>query len=119
MLRFSFIIPVYNRPDEIKELLESFLSVIGNDEFEIVIVEDGSTIPCESVINSYSDQLNISYHVKPNSGPGASRNYGMQKASGDYFIILDSDCLVPKHYFTTVKKYLNSNYTDCLSLIHI
>ena len=112
-LSFSFIIPVYNRPEEIRELLESFLKVEGNSEFEILIVEDGSNIPSKSIIDEFKSQLEISYFFKPNSGPGDSRNFGMRHAKGNYFIILDSDCLLPTHYFTIVKKYLFSNYVDC------
>jgi len=92
---FSFIIPVYNRPEEIKELLDSFIQLKGVFDFEIVIVEDGSSIPSDKIINGYNDKLNISYYQKENSGPGNSRNYGMKKAKGNYFIILDSDCLLP------------------------
>ncbi|MFD2918006.1 glycosyltransferase [Psychroserpens luteus] len=112
-LHFSFIIPVFNRPDEVKELLSSFETLEGDFSFEIVIIEDGSTTDCKSVIDSFSSILNIAYYFKPNSGPGDSRNYGMSMAKGNYFIILDSDCLLPKHYLTTVNLYLSSNYVDC------
>ncbi|WP_460219191.1 glycosyltransferase family 2 protein [Psychroserpens sp. MEBiC05023] len=112
-LHYSFIIPVYNRPDEVDELLGSFKDLEGNFSFEIVIVEDGSSIDCKSVIDTYSNDLNLSYFFKPNSGPGDSRNYGMRKASGDYFIILDSDCLLPPHYLKVVDDYLSSKYVDC------
>jgi glycosyltransferase involved in cell wall biosynthesis len=112
-LHFSFIVPVYNRPDEVEELLKSFLNLEGHCTFEIVIVEDGSTIDCKFVIDKFSSNLDISYYLKINSGPGNSRNYGMSKAKGDYFIILDSDCLLPKQYLTTVNTYLFSNYIDC------
>ncbi|MEZ4779610.1 MAG: glycosyltransferase [Flavobacteriaceae bacterium] len=110
---FSFIIPVYNRPDEIQELLDSFLKVEGNSEFEIIIIEDGSSISSQSIVETFMSQLNISYFFKSNSGPGDSRNYGMQHANGNYFIILDSDCLLPSHYFVTVKKYLSITFVDC------
>lgn len=112
-LQFSFVIPVYNRPDEIEELLKSFTAIEASVDYEIVIVEDGSTITCESVIKKYNTTLNISYYNKPNSGPGDSRNYGMKKAKGNYFIILDSDCILPKQYLTEVIKNLKSNYVDC------
>ncbi len=112
-LHFSFIIPVYNRPDEVDELLESFSKMDGDKNFEIVIIEDGSSETCKSVIDTYSDHLDISYYYKPNSGPGDSRNYGMKKAKGNYFIILDSDVLLPKPYLTTVKKFLNSKFYHC------
>ncbi len=112
-LSFSFIIPVYNRPDEIEELLSSFLLLEGQIPFEIVIVEDGSTIDCKSVVELFDSKLDISYLVKSNSGPGDSRNYGMKHAKGNYFIILDSDCLLPKTYLTNVFEYLSKNYADC------
>lgn len=110
---FSIIIPVYNRPDEVKELLESLLQSTYKNNYEIVIVEDGSTITCKEVVQTFSDKLSISYFFKTNSGPGDSRNFGMQKAKGDYFIIFDSDCIIPNHYLSEVEKELNSNYVDC------
>ncbi|MFT4612521.1 MAG: glycosyltransferase involved in cell wall biosynthesis [Glaciecola sp.] len=112
-LYFSFIIPVYNRPEEVEELLKSFVNLEGDFTFEIVIVEDGSTIDCKSIIDKFSSNLDLSYYFKPNSGPGDSRNYGMSKAKGNYFIILDSDCLLPVQYLTTVNSYLSANYVDC------
>lgn len=112
-LRFSFIIPVYNRPEEIKELLSSMVRLKGANDFEVVVVEDGSSIPCKDVVDAYKDRLNIVYYFKPNSGPGDSRNYGMQKANGNYFIILDSDCLLPESYLIYVKERLELQYTDC------
>ena len=99
----SFIIPVYNRPHEIDELLNSFLKLNGSKDFEIVIVEDGSKIKCQNILKKYK-KLNISYHYKENSCPGDSRNFGMKKARGSYFVILDSDCLLPKDY---IKKLIN------------
>lgn len=110
---FSFIIPVYNRPNEIKELLESFLNFEGQHTYEIVIVEDGSTETSESVVELFNNQLDISYYFKQNSGPGDSRNYGMQKAKGNYFIILDSDVLLPANYLNEVKTFLEASYYDC------
>jgi glycosyltransferase involved in cell wall biosynthesis len=104
---------VYNRPEEIDELLESVSQTTYKEEFEIVIVEDGSTIRCENVIEKNKSKLNISYYYKDNSGPGASRNYGMEKANGDYFIIFDSDCIIPKQYLTEVETALKNNYVDC------
>ncbi|MCF6295058.1 MAG: glycosyltransferase [Flavobacteriaceae bacterium] len=109
----SFIIPVYNRPDEVKELLESFVNLEGKQDFEIVIIEDGSTISSKAIAEDFSDKLNISYYFKENSGPGDSRNYGMKLAKGNYFIILDSDCILPKNYLNEVIKSLNDNYVDC------
>lgn len=112
-LSFSFIIPVYNRPNEIEELLQSFTKLEGATEFEIVIVEDGSTDSSEQIVSNYNSQLNISYYFKENSGPGASRNFGMKHAKGNYFIILDSDCILPKGYLSEVFKTLKENFVDC------
>lgn len=110
---FSLIIPVYNRPDEVEELLESLTQSDYKEDFEIVIVEDGSSIKCEEVVHKYDNRLSISYYYKENSGPGDSRNYGMRKAKGDYFIIFDSDCIIPKEYLSEVNKVLKANYVDC------
>ena len=110
---FSIIIPVYNRPDEIKELLESLLISDYQNEYEIVIVEDGSSIVCKEEVEKFKDQLNITYCFKKNSGPGDSRNYGMKLAKGNYFIIFDSDCIIPKHYLNEVENELTANYVDC------
>lgn len=110
---FSLIIPVYNRPEEINELLNSLLLLDYKNNFEVVIVEDGSSIPCENEIELFKSKLDISYYFKPNSGPGDSRNFGMQKANGDYFIIFDSDCIIPPNYLSEVEKALNLEYVDC------
>jgi len=110
---FSFIVPVYNRPDEIDELLESLTMFTSSIPFEVVIVEDGSTIPCENIIEKYTPKLTISYYFKSNSGPGDSRNYGMTLAKGDYYIILDSDCIIPPNYLSQVQKSLEEEYVDC------
>lgn len=112
-LQYSFIIPVYNRPDEIQELLESFNALDGAIPFEIVIVEDGSTKTSKTVVETFSNKLNISYYFKENSGPGDSRNFGMQHAKGNYFIILDSDCILPKDYLVAANKSLETDYVDC------
>ena len=112
-LKFSFVIPVYNRPEETEELLESFTQLKTTQNFEIVIVEDGSTQTSKTVIDRYKSQLNIAYYSKKNTGPGDSRNYGMQKAQGNYYIILDSDCILPPHYLDTVYKSLSKHYVDC------
>tara|TARA_R110002012_G_scaffold303710_1_gene505719 strand:- start:18033 stop:19040 length:1008 start_codon:yes stop_codon:yes gene_type:complete len=112
-LEFSFIIPVFNRPNEIDELLHSFRNLNLHKNFEIVIVEDGSTKTSEDVIKRYQEQLHISYFTKANSGPGDSRNYGMQHAKGNYFIILDSDCILPPDYLHIVTSFLKNNFIDC------
>lgn len=110
---FSFIIPVYNRPDEIDELLESLSKLKTEQVFEVVVVEDGSTISCEHIIEKYNSLLSISYYFKANSGPGDSRNFGMRIAKGDYFIILDSDCIIPEDYLNHVTNSLKNDYVDC------
>ena len=110
---FSLIIPVYNRPDEVDELLESLAKSTYDEIFEIVLIEDGSTIRCQDVAQKYGDRLDISYYYKENSGPGDSRNYGMNKARGDYYIIFDSDCIIPSTYLSEVDKALKENYVDC------
>lgn len=110
---FSLIIPVYNRPDEVDELLESLSQQDYTENFEVVIVEDGSSLRCDDVVRKYAGKLHLSYCYKENSGPGDSRNYGMKKANGDYFIIFDSDCIIPKHYLSEVDLALKRNYVDC------
>lgn len=112
-LYFSFIVPVFNRPDEINELLHSLSLQDYGHPFEVVIVEDGSTESSEEIVDRFKDRLFITYLKKKNSGPGASRNYGMQRAKGNYFIILDSDCLVPPQYLSIVQNYLSIDYVDC------
>jgi glycosyltransferase involved in cell wall biosynthesis len=112
-MHFSFIIPVFNRPEEIEELLESLAKQAYKGNFDIVIVEDGSTISCESVVDKYKAKLNIVYYLKYNSGPGDSRNFGMSQSKADYFIILDSDCIVPENYLDQVTKSLSEKYVDC------
>lgn len=109
---FSFIIPVYNRPNEIQELLQSMQQLNYDKEYEIVIVEDGSTETSERVVSNFKN-LNISYYFKPNSGPGDSRNFGMQKAKGNYYLILDSDVILPKNYLLEAEKSLQKKYVDC------
>lgn len=110
---FSLIIPVFNRPDEVEELLASLVVQSFKEEYEIVIVEDGSTMPCNDIIAAYNDKLQISYYFKQNSGPGDSRNYGMTVAKGDYFIILDSDCIIPPGYLESVSQNLKADFVDC------
>ena len=109
---FSFIIPVFNRPNEILELLQSMQRLEFDEEYEIVIVEDGSSETSEHLINDFK-YLNISYYFKPNSGPGDSRNYGMKKAKGNYFLILDSDVILPANYLKEAEKELTKKYVDC------
>ena len=110
-ISLSLIIPVFNRPGEVEELLESLTKQTIKD-FEIIIVEDGSVQKCDKIVNTYSSQLNIKYFFKENSGPGTSRNYGAERASGNYFVILDSDCIIPDKYIEIVINNLTKNYTD-------
>ncbi|MTG97779.1 MULTISPECIES: glycosyltransferase [Myroides] len=110
---YSFIIPLYNRPDEIDELLDSLTNQTYKGDFEVVVVEDGSAIDSRDIVAKYEDRLSVSYYYKENSGPGDSRNYGMQRAKGDYFIVLDSDCIIPSQYLTIVDQYLNHKFVDC------
>lgn len=111
MPHFSIIIPVYNRPGEIAELLESLSKQLYSN-FEVVIVEDGSTIRCEDIVRDYATKFPICYYFKENSGPGLSRNYGAERAHGDYFIFLDSDCLIPAPYLQAVNESLDREYVD-------
>jgi len=110
-IQFSIIIPVYNRPEEIQELLDSLCRQTYQD-FEVVIVEDGSSVLSERICRDYMGRLNLKYFYKENSGPGLSRNYGMKKATGNYFIILDSDVIVPENYMKTVYNKLQNNDID-------
>lgn len=112
-LSYSFIIPVYNRPQEIRELLQSMLKLDFQDDFEVVIVEDGSTISSEAEVREFLNDLNISYYQKPNSGPGDSRNFGMKRARGNYFLILDSDVILPPQYLAEVDKELRKQFAHC------
>ena len=110
-MRYSFIIPVYNRPDEVDELLESLTRQTDKD-FEVIVVEDGSSVPCKEVVKHYADCLDIHYYNKPNSGPGQTRNYGAERSNGEYLIILDSDCILPEGYLAAVGAELQRERTD-------
>ena len=110
-MRYSVIIPVYNRPDEVDELLES-LCTQTNGDFEVVVVEDGSSVSCESIVQKYADRLDVHYYLKPNSGPGQSRNYGVERAQGEYVLILDSDAVLPPHYIQAVEDELQARPCD-------
>ena len=110
-LYFSIIIPVYNRPEEIHQLLNSIVNQTSKVD-EVIIVEDGSTNTCNHIIIDFEDKLNIKYFYKENSGPGSSRNYGYEKAKGNYCIFLDSDCILPQNYIKNVQKSLVKNYVD-------
>jgi glycosyltransferase involved in cell wall biosynthesis len=110
-MKYSFVIPVYNRPQEVDELLES-LTKQAFKNFEVIIVEDGSQIKCEEVVKKYKSSLTIHYFFKENSGPGMSRNYGAERSTGDYIIFLDSDCVAPGQYLEEVNNTLEKNYSD-------
>ena len=110
-MKYSIIVPVFNRPDEVDELLES-LSNQTQKDFEVIIVEDGSVKTCKDVCDKYADILVLHYYAKENSGPGQSRNYGAERAKGDYLIILDSDVVLPSGYLTAVDKELTKNPTE-------
>ena len=112
ILSFSIIIPVFNRPQEIDELLESLTKQDFSDDFEVLIIEDGSAQKSDIIVEEYKNQLDLKYFCKENTGAGASRNFGMQQASGNYFIILDSDVIVPPQYLSEVKKTLKINFTE-------
>lgn len=108
---YSVIIPVYNRPQELDELLASLTQQTLKD-FDVTVVEDGSTVPSDKVVEKYADRLSLQYLYKPNSGPGPSRNFGFSQARGDYFIVFDSDCIVPSDYLATVNKFLTTTPLD-------
>lgn len=109
--KYSIIVPVFNRPQELDDLLQSLTKQTFTN-FEVLIVEDGSTFRSEKVFEKYSQQLLMQYFFKPNSGPGPSRNFGFEKASGEYFIVFDSDCQIPPHYLKAVEKSLAENKLD-------
>lgn len=110
-MRYSVIIPVYNRPDEVDELLQSLTSQHFKD-FEVIVVEDGSSVPCREVVDKYKNCLDIKYFQKPNSGPGQTRNYGAKRSRGEYLIILDSDCILPEGYLDSVENELKDSSAD-------
>jgi glycosyltransferase involved in cell wall biosynthesis len=103
--RYSVVVPVFNRPHELDELLKS-LTLQTFKNFDVIIVEDGSSLRSDTVVEKYADTLMISYYYKANSGPGPSRNFGFAHASGDYFVVFDSDCIIPPEYFEVVERAL-------------
>ena len=109
---FSVIIPVYNRPAEVEDLLQSLADQTCQD-FEVYLVEDGSTVRCDEVASRYNGRLDLHYHYKDNEGRSIARNYGIERACGDYFIFFDSDCVIPPQYFETLKAELEKEYVDC------
>lgn len=109
---FSVITPVYNRVDEMRDLLES-LSQQTSRNFEVIIVEDGSTIPCKTVADAYAGKLDLKYFHKSNEGRSIARNYGIEHSCGEYLVFFDSDCIIPPQYFETLETELRNNYADC------
>lgn len=112
VMKFSLIVPVYNRPDEIADLLES-LDHQTDRGFELVLVEDGSTVPCRAIVDRYAGHFDIQYFAKGNEGRSIARNYGMDHAKGDYFVFVDSDCILPPDYFESLRKKMSTDYADC------
>lgn len=110
-MKYSIIVPVYNRPDEVDELLGSLLHQEEKD-FEVIVVEDGSQVPCGDVCQRYAGQMELRYYEKPNSGPGQSRNYGAERAAGEYLLILDSDVVVPPGYLKAISEELERQPAD-------
>ena len=110
-MKYSIIVPVFNRPDEVDELLQSLVGQTLKD-FEVVIVEDGSQKPCKDVCDKYTDRLDVKYFMKNNSGPGQSRNYGAERAKGEYLIVLDSDVVLPEGYLKAVDDELRREPAD-------
>ena len=111
-MKFSIIVPVYNRIDEVADLLESLSRQTVNN-FELVLVEDGSTQPCKDVVKLYEGKFPIQYYYKENEGRSIARNYGMERAEGDYFIFFDSDCVVPEDYFEKLQAQYEAMPVDC------
>ena len=113
MIKFSVIIPVYNRPDEIVELLDSLTMQSIKSQMEVIVVEDGSTATCEHEIKHFANQLNITYLYQENKGPGLARNNGAAHASGEFLLFFDSDCVIPSDYFDKIIRHLQQEDLDC------
>ena len=109
---YSIIVPVYNRPGEVKELLDS-LSAQTVKPFELVIIEDGSKERCDHLLDHYRSFFAIKYYYKENSGRSDTRNYGMARATGDYLLFFDSDVILPPTYFEKLEAALGADYCDC------
>ncbi len=108
---YSFIIPVFNRPEDMEDILGCLASQIYQD-FEVVVVESGSSIKSDRVVESFMDRLNVRYYYKTNEGQGFSRNYGMERARGEYFVILDSDLKLDPDYLDNLDRSLKENELD-------
>ena len=111
-MNFSLIVPVYNREDEVRALLES-LEAQDDRGFECIIVEDGSTLPCRDTCREFDGKLCLKYFFKENEGRSIARNYGMDRADGDYFVFVDSDCILPPDYFSSLRRELSRTHADC------
>ena len=111
-MKFSLIVPVYNRADEVRALLES-LALQDDKGFQCIIVEDGSTLPCGDVCKEFEDRLELKYYFKENEGRSIARNYGIDRADGDYFVFVDSDCILPPDYFSSLRRALQENPAGC------
>ncbi len=109
-MKYSIIVPVYNRPDEVDELLQSLTEQTLKD-MEVIIVEDGSSQPCENIVHRYAGKLQLRYYTKENSGPGQTRNFGAEHSQGEYLIFLDSDCVLPPDFLKVVDEELKRK--DC------
>lgn len=109
---FSVIVPVYNRRDEVRDLMES-LACQSLQNFEAIIVEDGSSDPCKDIVESFAGRVDVQYHYKDNEGRSIARNYGIERAKGEYFIFFDSDCVIPADYFKTLTARLEEHYVPC------
>ncbi len=110
---FSVIVPVYNREDEVRELLASLAAQTSRD-FEVVITEDGSSLPCRGVVEEYAARgLDVKYFYKENEGRSIARNHSMERARGDYFVFFDSDCVIPPDYFEKLGRMLAERPLDC------
>lgn len=112
MEKYSIIVPVYNRPAEVADLLESLAGQTARN-FEVILVEDGSTVPCREIAERYSGKLDLKYCFKENEGRSIARNYGMERASGTFFIFFDSDCVIPADYFAKLNAMAVEKPFDC------
>ncbi len=106
----SIVVAIFNRKDELFELLNSLIAQTDKD-FEVIIVDDGSFVDLLPTVETFKEMLNIQYFKKANSGPGLSRNYGANRAKNDWLVFVDSDVIVEKDYIENIKKNLEK--TDC------
>ena len=108
---FSVVVPVYNRPNEIEELLESLVDQ-EYKHFEVIVVEDGSSVTCREIVESFEGKIRVTYLYQANQGQGFARNFGMENAKGDYFVLFDSDCIIPRHYLKTLEREIHDRQLD-------